>query len=129
MAVALVSANTELNARIEAFVKAADQTTIDEWKERGYTFAPPPTHRADYISDKWVRVVTMEVQNDGTKKVQSVYAFIVLKDGQTKALGTLKAGDIHKPAGFKAPAKHSRGSVFQEDFGKCLTPYGIKYLS
>jgi hypothetical protein len=40
----------------------------------------------------------------------------------------LKAGDIHKSAGFKAPAKTARGSVFAEDFNNCLTAYGIAYL-
>ena len=127
MSVALVSANTLLNERIAEVVKAADEITAKEYADRGYTFAAPPTHRADYISDKWVRIVTLEDRN-GKREVSSVYAFICLQDGQTKALGNLKQGDIHKPATFKAPAKHARASVFDEDFRKALTPYGIVYL-
>ena len=64
----------------------------------------------------------------GVVGFSSVYAFIALQDGHTKTLGTLKAGDIHKPAGFKAPAKHARGNVFEADFRKALTANGIVYL-
>lgn len=128
MTIALVSANTDLNAKIAEFVKAADEVSAVYWEKAGYTFSKPPTHRADFNSDKWVKVLTIENQNDGTSRVSSVYAFIVLQDGQTKTLGTLKAGDIHKPASFKAPAKHARGNVFDDDFRKAITPNGIVYL-
>lgn len=111
-----------MQEKIAAFVKRADEMTAEYWHQQGFTFSPPPKHRADYISDKWVRVVEERSGNS------SVYAFICLKDGQTKALGMLKAGDIHKAATFKAPAKHARGNVFQDDFGKCMTPHGIVYL-
>lgn len=128
MSIALVSANAELNARIEAFVKAADEIVAEYWQRQNFTFSPPPTHRADYLSDKWVRVVTVEHQHDGGQRDSSVYAFIALVDNTTKALGTVKPGDIHKAATFKAPAKHARGNVFAEDFRKALTPHGIVYL-
>ncbi len=119
----LVSANPVLNERIDAFVKHADKVTADYWARSGYTHSPAPTHRADYTSDRWVRVVVLE-----RGQVGSVYAFIALQDGQTKALGNIKAGDIHKAASFKAPAKRARGSVFAEDFNKCATEFGIVYL-
>ena len=45
----------------------------------------------------------------------SVFAFI---DKNT--------GDIYKPAGCSAPAKHVRGNVFTNP--KCYSPYGINYL-
>jgi hypothetical protein len=113
--------------RIEAMVKKADEVTAAYWQGMGYTHSPPPTHRADYISDKWVRVVVVEERN-GKPTDSSVYCFICLKDYSTKALGQLKAGDIHKAASFKVAAKHARGSVLSDDFGKCLTPHGIVYL-
>lgn len=124
----LVSANPTLTERIVEFVKAADEVVAAHWVEQGFTFSPPPTHRADYLSDKWVKVVTVEHQHDGTQRASSVYAFIALQDGETKALGTIRQGNIHKSASFKAPAKHARGNVFADDFRKCLTPYGIVYL-
>ena len=60
MTTALVSANTDLNTRIADFVKAADEVVAAHWTQAGYTHSKAPTHRADYISDKWVRVVTIE---------------------------------------------------------------------
>lgn len=127
MSVALVSANTDLNARIALFVKTADEKVADHWKQSGYTFSPPPIHEALYTSDKWVKVVTKE-HRGGKYETSSVYAFIALQDYTTKGLGAVKAGDIHKAATFKAPAKHARGNVFREDFANALTAYGIVYL-
>jgi hypothetical protein len=59
----------------------------------------------------------------------SVYAFIRLTDGENKTLGVMKAGDIHRPASYKIPAKHARASVFNADFGaSCAGLYGVAYL-
>ena len=38
-------------------------------------------------------------------------------------------GDIYKPSSWRAPAKHIRGNVLNEDGGKsCVTCHGVKYL-
>jgi MoaA/NifB/PqqE/SkfB family radical SAM enzyme len=39
-------------------------------------------------------------------------------------------GNIYKAASWAAPAKHVRGSVFDQDYGwgKALSPYGAAYL-
>jgi hypothetical protein len=95
--------------------------------------ASRPDHMKDYfgpleirggsISGQWL---ALDQKHGGQKMV---YCFIRLTNGETKTLGTLKAGDIHKPASYKAPAKHARGSVFDPDFGaKCGGIYGIQYL-
>lgn len=48
----------------------------------------------------------------------SVYAFV---DKST--------GDIFKPASWKAPAKHARGSIFAADGGLgCCGQYSVAYL-
>jgi hypothetical protein len=117
----------DLRERINLFVAKADEVTANYWQQSGYTHAPAPKHRADFLSDKWCRVVTVEERN-GKMEDSSVFAFICLQDGFTKALGTLKAGDIHKAASFKAPAKHARGNVLADDMEKSLTPWGIVYL-
>jgi hypothetical protein len=117
----------DLRERIDLFVQKADEVTAKHWQQMGYTHAAAPTHRADFLSDKWCRIVTRE-ERGGKLEDSSVYAFICLQDGFTKALGTLKAGDIHKAASFKVPAKHARGSVLADDMEKALTPWGIVYL-
>ena len=39
------------------------------------------------------------------------WAFVSMKDGDNKG-APIKAGDLLKPASWKAPAKHSRGNIF-----------------
>ena len=64
------------------------------------------------------RYIRIDVINDGGRGQRSVWAFI---DKTT--------GDILKPAGYKAPAKHARGNLFDSVSGVgSLTPYGPKYL-
>ena len=41
----------------------------------------------------------------------SVWGFIAKKDGEHKGL-PMKKGDVFKPASWRAPAKHVRGSIF-----------------
>jgi len=70
---------------------------------------------------KWAKVVRVQVLS------RSVHCFVALVDHRTKALGNVKRGDIHKPASWRAPAKHARGNIFQIDFGKPGAEY-IRYL-
>lgn len=42
----------------------------------------------------------------------SAWAFVATKDGESKAMGKWKKGDIFRPATYKAPAKHARGNIF-----------------
>ena len=59
----------------------------------------------------------------------SVYCFVRATNGRTRTLGELNAGDLHKPASYKAPAKHARGNLFEQDYGlHCAGPYGLQYL-
>jgi len=117
-----------LEERIAVLVQKADEITAEYWKRMNFTYAAPNTHRADYISPKWCRIVTVENWPDKPPRDSSVYAFVCLQDGYTKALGALKAGDVHKPAGWKAPAKHARGNVFNDNHREYLTSHGPVYL-
>lgn len=112
-----------LQAKVDEFVKAADEKIAAHWRASNYTI-PKPTHAAEVISDKWVKVVTVEAGHRG----RSVYAFIAVADFANKTLGQVRRGGIHKPASWKAPAKHERGNLFADDWRNCLTPYGIVYL-
>lgn len=73
---------------------------------------------------KWCKIDRRNQLNKGA----SVYCFVAITDFSNKQLGSVKTGDIHMPASFRIPAKHARGSIFQEDFGNCCGPYGVKYL-
>jgi hypothetical protein len=118
----------DLNERINYYIDVINFRVSEYWKKCGYTYAPPPVHRAERISNKWVKVLVYQMR-DGSLKVSSVHSFICIADGYTKTLGSLKFGDIHMAASFKSPAKHARGNVFSDDFSKTLTDCGsVVYL-
>lgn len=73
--------------------------------------------------DRWAKVIKHLCNGQ-----ESVYAFIALEDFGNKTLGMVKKGDIHRPASWKVPARHARGSVFQEGYNNCVGPWGIAYL-
>jgi len=57
----------------------------------------------------------------------SVWGFVAKVDGVHKGLPMLK-GDILKAAGWRAPAKHSRGSIFDKEMHKSFSWTGPNYL-
>ena len=57
----------------------------------------------------------------------SVWGFIAKVDGVHKGLPMLK-GDILKAAGWRAPAKQSRGSIFDSEMHKSFSWTGPYYL-
>ncbi len=57
----------------------------------------------------------------------SVWGFIAKVDGTHKGL-PMKKGDIMKAAGWSAPAKHSRGSIFDSEMHKSFSWTGPNYL-
>lgn len=116
-----------MKERIDAFVKRADEVTAEYWEKAKLTYAKAPVHEVEY-GPKWAKVYTMREHEGKRHERSSIYAFIALVDMQTRTLGTVKAGDIHKPASYKLPAKHKRGSVLENDFGACFAPHGIRYL-
>ncbi len=44
----------------------------------------------------------------------SVWGFVAKKDGEHKGL-PMKAGDVFKPASWRAAAKHTRGNIFDKN--------------
>ena len=57
----------------------------------------------------------------------SVWGFVAKVDGVHKGVPMLK-GDILKAAGWRAPAKHSRGSIFDKEMHKSFSWTGPNYL-
>lgn len=55
--------------------------------------------------------------------------FRIFKGGSAYAFIDRFNGDVLKPATYKAPARHSRGNIFDENQGmKFMGPYGPAYL-
>ena len=86
------------------------QQSIEDADLCGLTYAEVRNRSAKYIAidrceyylkdGKWV-------QGSG-----SVHSFVASENSTTKGLGTVRIGDVLKPATFKAPAKHARGNIF-----------------
>lgn len=67
------------------------------------------------MGPRYIRIVR---RNNAAEKSGSAYGFIDRANG-----------DIFKPAGWRAPAKHRRGNIFEDDFGlHCCNMYSIEYL-
>ena len=89
------------------------QIRIDAWYSTQYKNLTPPTLRFKK-GRKYVKISKCE----GSSLLGSVEAFI---DMQT--------GDIFKSASCSAPAKHARGSIFDEDPLRSLDEAGyVRYL-
>ena len=56
-----------------------------------------------------------------------VWGFVAKIDGTHKGL-PMKQGDILKAAGWRGPAKHSRGSIFDSEMHKSFSWTGPNYL-
>lgn len=99
----------DLDTQVELFLRLLGEMYAEHFKEMGFTFAPPPTFTRE-TGSKFIRIVKNE---DGQGR--SVYCFIDRSNG-----------DILKSAGWKAPAKGARGSIYNPncDVGVKATVYG-----
>jgi hypothetical protein len=84
--------------------------------------------------DKWSRNdkkldLSLKVGRKFIKVVEGsrVWGFIAKVDGVHKGVPMLK-GDILKAATWSAPAKHSRGSIFDKEMHKSFSWTGPNYL-
>jgi len=113
----------DFNTALDLFVNRL-RAHIDEHFAQNYSNLTPPRIVLEPGS-KFIKVVKVESGTGGC----SVHSFIVRKGGTTKALGTVKPGDVLKAASWKQPAKHVRGTIFSEDFGGYgVDTYGARYL-
>ena len=103
-----------LDAWIEKCQKLKDDNLNHIWKEQGGF----PDWARETLQAKWGPkfIKVWNVKHDG--KISSIFAFVDKANG-----------DIYKPAGVNAPAKHACGNLFDESGGmKGMGPYGPAYL-
>ncbi len=112
-------ANVEQSQELKDFVAHITEVKTKHFQDRG--FATSFTMEPKTLG-KWVRIDHKEPHSN------YAYAFVALVDNETKALGKVKAGDIHKPASYKQPAKHARGSIYDPKTWTCVLPFGLQYL-
>ena len=100
-------------ARLDAWLNAAQDLINENYATKYPTLIPSLLEMSD--GRRYIRIDSIA---DGGRGQRSVWAFI-----------DKKTGDILRAAGYKAPAKHARGNLFDAQGGLgSLTPYGPKYL-
>lgn len=123
---AILNRTAPVLERAQGFINAVNAIFADanaKGSEHMRDYHKPLEIRNGRVSGDWL---VLDHRSGGGR---SVYAFIRLTDGENKTLGKVKAGDIHRPASYKIPAKHARASVFDADFGaSCAGVYGVAYL-
>jgi hypothetical protein len=104
-------ADSKVAQRLEGFVSKVQAETIAYFAKH-YSSLTPSTIEVEEGS-KFYRIVEAD---SGSR---SVYCFV------SKA-----NGDIYKAAGWKAPAKHVRGNIFDANYsyGRGVSLYGGTYL-
>ena len=105
----------QFKKEIEEFAGRVQNLIGEHFTARGFRHQPPT------ISVKFGRKYAKLIRVEGgehTRGSQSVYGFV-----------SVDTGDIFKAANWSAPAKHARGSIFNDDGGmSACTPYGMIYL-
>jgi len=103
----------EFTAQLDRFVEAA-QKIMDDNREARFPDIPRDVLSIDPKGIKYAKIV----RGREGGPVDSVHCFVNKGNG-----------DVLKAAGWKAPAKHARGNIFDDDHGaSAMTPYGAAYL-
>jgi hypothetical protein len=106
----------DINKAVTMLVKGNQKKIDDEYK-KDYPNLKPPILLIKK-GKRYYKIIRKEQFGSGT----SVHAFVDAKEGPT-------FGDILKPAGWNAPAKHARGNVFDGSWGvNSVGVYGPAYL-
>lgn len=107
-------------AQLEKFVAFA-QKVLDDYMSKNFPGRPGYSYEKPKLEimrgGRYCRIVRRETAN-GQVIGRSAWAFVDSTNG-----------DILKPAGWKAPAKHARGNIYDEpNWSKWIGPYGPAYL-
>ena len=117
----------------------ADIEAQDTWKGNGLSFDDAMDNLLEKIQESY----TVRWRGNMDKKLDlkllpgrkfikvvednRVWGFVSLVDGEHKG-APIKRGDIMKAAGWRAAAKHSRGSIFDAEMHKSFSWTGPNYL-
>lgn len=103
----------QFQARLDGWLRDC-QALIDRYFAEHYQNLQSPVLTAE-PGRTYIKIVSSD---RGTHRSRSVWAFVVVANG-----------DILKPATWKAPAKHARGNIFDDARGMGrIGPYGPEYL-
>ncbi len=106
----------EFNAKLESFMAGVNRIMADA------NLHCPRCVRLRSGQGKYLALDVVEFDRDdpemeGEGRPTSVFCFVAAENTQTKGLGTVSVGDVLKAAGYKKPAKHHRGNIFDDHNG------------
>jgi len=107
---------------LENFMNAL-QTMVDEYYIEKFDNLKPPD-LVIHEGHKFLKIITV----DNREASGRVWGFVAKVNGNTKALGEYKTGDIMKAATWTQPAKHARGSIFNSDPLENMGVFSPNYL-
>lgn len=100
----------DFDARLAVWLDCCQELLAERFKDH-HPDLPKPTLVAE-SGRRYIRIVQADPSS------RSAWAFIDTTNG-----------DVLKPAGWKTPAKHARGNIFDESNGlKWMSGYGPAYL-
>ena len=106
----------KFESALEGFRAAVDETVRAHFASNGYTFATPGTI-VKRGGKRYAKLASIETRGDETVE-RGVHSFVEIATGL-----------IFKPASYKAPAKHARGSIYENNGRDSLTDMGsIRYM-
>lgn len=109
------------NPRTAAEVAIAVDALIAAWNERFTQYARAQGEHypiSELVIAKGGRKFIKVQTQDTSGEHNSAYAFI-----------NARTGEVFRPAGRDAPAKHARGNVLDRATWGCFGPHGVSYLT
>lgn len=118
----------DFQSRLDVWLAGAQKLIDNEWVERKYTHSMSPVLRLE-VGSRFVKVTRLDRSTAGVVSDRgSVHAFIDITGGNIGGV-MHRAGDVLKPATYRAPAKHARGNLFDDKGGLgWMSSYGPAYL-
>lgn len=102
----------DFNCALEAFRALATEVVQAHYKRNDFKFALPGV-TIQKGGKRYIKLANIE-SRDGDITTRSVHSFV-----------EVATGDIFFPAGWKSPAKHARGNIYDEDAGRSsMTLFG-----
>jgi len=117
--------NDNFSDAFHAWLKGCQEIINKQFAEHYQNLQPSQLVYESAGHSRYIRVV----RQDPSSKQRSAFAFIDKEGGKIGKFLGHKRGDILKPASWKAPAPHARGSIFDADNGmKHMNWTGPNYL-
>jgi hypothetical protein len=102
----MTTPETDIKTAIQNWLDAVKTHVLDPEDAQNQRTTPYTVLKMDKGS-KFLRILATHGSQD------SAWAFVALGDGENKALGRYRKGDIFKSASSTTPAKTPRGNVYE----------------